>query len=224
MRAQFDDAEHAFQAVVEDRESTKAFLAEALRYLAALRLSNGDRRGAHEAAIQAVSLDPEAAPPEGAPSAASRLFSEARSEIGDTGLRCELAVERRDERARALVSVTGDPGQLARSAVVMCGSTEARAALVDARAELDVDAPAARCRASIETDLGVEIASADAALAPRVTPAPPEAATARDEGGRFPWLWVGVGAGVAAAVLLGAVLLSGGATTAEVGEPVAVEP
>jgi hypothetical protein len=206
---------------VRDGAATRADLAEAYRYLAALLSSRGDEEEARRAAARAVSLDPAAEPPEGAPASARILFSEARQRAG-SGLSCALRVE----GARATVGVSGDPGELAATAALACGPFETRGGLERehggrAFADLAVPAGAERCEARVLAQSGAALARASAPVsADRAAPAvaaartPPEPAD--DASGGVPWLWVGVGAGAVAAGVVSVLLLTSGPDDAEI--------
>ncbi len=228
--ARFDAAERAFDSVVRDGASTREDLAEAYRHLAALLSSRGDEQEARRAAQRAASLDVESEPPEGAPAAARALFAEARTRAG-TGLACTVRID----GARATVGVSGDPGELATSAALACGPFETSGALERehggrAFADLAVPAGAERCDARVLAGSGALLARASAeVVADRAAPAAaltPESAQPSDDGSRggVPWLWVGVGAGVVAAAVIGGLLLSSEPEDAQISSTRVVEP
>lgn len=248
--ARLGEAERAFESVTEDAAATRAELAEAYRYLAVLRLVRGLRADAEDAALRAVSLDRELTPPEGAPPTAAGLFDAARSLVPAGGLSCRLELPARPSAAgpvRARVRVVGDLGGLVATAALRCGGTErSRTPEPDPAgdgtriADIDVDAgPTGRrttCVAHLSTSANVVLAQDSGSfVAPAgegdrvgfVAPAggPGSSSRARDdeEGGGFPWGWVGVGAGVVVAgAVVAALLLGGGSDDAMLGPPVVV--
>jgi hypothetical protein len=236
--ARFEEAERAFSSVVEDGQSSRPDLVEAFRYLAILRLVQGRMADAREAALRAVSLDRGLQPPEGAPPAARALFDAERRRVPEGGLSCALELPPRPVASApvgARIVVQGDPGALVASASLDCGGREARAtpergSVGTAVATVAVDGgPAGRrtsCVARLLTASNVTLAQATGTFVARAPVADPGGDPLADprttprarEGGGFPWVWIGVGAGVlVASAIVTAVALSSGEDDATLG-------
>lgn len=78
--AEFERATRLFEDVLGNADAPIGELAEAHRYLGALRLLLGEPDAAERHVQMAVALDPEAAPPEGVPPAVEQAFADARGE------------------------------------------------------------------------------------------------------------------------------------------------
>ena len=246
--ARFEEAERAFEGVVQDGSSSRADLVEAFRYLSVLRLVRGMRGDAEEAAVRAVSLDRGLTPPDGAPPAAAELFDAVRERVPAGGLSCSLDLPPRPIASTpvgARVRVVGDLGGLVATAALTCAGRELRGTPERsgegvAVAQIAVDGgPAGRrteCVARVLTEANIVLARSSGNFVAR----DPDAGGAGGRvsvvgggagdgeasgggGGGFPWVWVGVGAGVAVAgAVVAAILLSSGSDEAYLG-PVTIQ-
>lgn len=244
--ARFEEAERAFEGVVQDGDSSRADLVEAFRYLSVLRLVRGMRGDAEEAAVRAVSLDRGLTPPDGAPPEAAELFDSVRERVPAGGLSCRLELPPRpiaSSPVGAQVRVVGDIGGLVASAALTCGGRELRGTPERsgdgvAVAQIAVDGgPAGRrteCVARLLTEANIVLARSSGNFVARDPNAGGSggvgllgggagAGPKGGGGGGFPWVWVGVGAGVAVAgAVVAAILLSSGSDEAYLG-PVTIQ-
>lgn len=90
LSAEFERAGEIFEGVLRDEAATPADLAEAHRYLAALRIMLGQAEPGARHATMAVALDPEATPPQGVPPEVEQAFTEAAEVLA--GQRARLSV------------------------------------------------------------------------------------------------------------------------------------
>ncbi len=216
-RADFEQAERAFDAYLARPELRSFEAAEALRFLVALEMVLDERAAAEEHARALAAIDPSAVLPDGAPDEAVAVFAAARSELaGGSGLSIVIA----PGGARATVTLRSTAA-LFRTLSIECRSGDARRTLDGATPTLELALDltghvvcegtarsaqgAALLVVEAETDVGALASSAPA-------PPPPGDDTA---------LIVGVTIGsvlVVAAVIVGVVLAtaSGDATVGPV--------
>ncbi len=158
LAAEFEDAARRFEAVLRSPAASGPDLAEAHRYLAALRSMLGSPADAQAHIAMAVALNPDAVAPEGAPSEVEEAFAEARAR----GERATLSITSADpleSGARATVTATLRPALPPLATLDLdCTSGEARAtergAAPSLSVTLELRGDEARCEARALTDAG----------------------------------------------------------------------
>lgn len=206
LEAEFDEAIAGFEAVLSRPSLDAAAAVECHTHLMTLRMLLGDADAARVHAAYALSLDPAASAPAGAPPEATQLLTDVRGELGGPA---RLSIERlspqeEGQETTIQASLGTSPDGLFSSLRLRCASGETAADESGAppRVELSLS-PSEEifCRASASNNAGAVL------LRVRQT------FTLEDEqeaaGGTSPWVWVGVGAGVlaVAAVVVAVVLL-----------------
>jgi tetratricopeptide (TPR) repeat protein len=243
-QARFDDAEAAFEAVLEATSATAGQVAAAHLYLAALALVANDEAAAAQHARAAVALDPAATAPEGSPLRLEALLRDAAAALPEGGL--AVAIEAPSCPAagapvQVRASLTGAPPGLVSSLVLRCACGAAPAQEAEAAAATVVELAAStngagagdslECTADARSTGGATLRSRRLAITlcqPAVAEVEAGAGAGaasddaeRERRRRRIGLGVGLGVGgalvAAAAVVLG-VLLGTGPDSAEIGE------
>lgn len=207
LEAEFDEAIAAFEAVLSRPSLDAAAAVECHTHLMTLRMLLGNAEAARIHASYALSLDPAASAPAGAPPEATQLLTDVRGELGGPARLTidTLAAPEEGQPTTILASLEPAPDGLFSSLRLRCASGEATADESGAPPSVELTISPDEeifCRASASTDTGAVL------LRVRQTFALGEE---EDEagGGTSPWVWVGVGAGVlvVAAAVVAVVLL-----------------
>ncbi|MFT5354330.1 MAG: hypothetical protein ACI9KE_001535 [Polyangiales bacterium] len=194
MEAEFEEAIEDFEAVLSRPSLDAAAAVECHTHLMTLRLLLGNADAARVHAAYALSLDPAASAPAGAPPEATQLLTDVRAELGGAARLTidTMVAPEQGQPATILASLTPTPDGLFSSLRLRCASGDATADESGAPPSVELTlSPEDEifCRATASTDTGAVL------LRVRQTFALDEMPGDNDEG-TSPWVWVGVGAGV----------------------------
>lgn len=208
--ADFEGAIDGFQAVLDRPDATRRQIVEAHRYLAGLRTALGQGEAAEQHAAAALALDPEVAPPEGAPPEAQALFARLKARPDLHAAR--LAIDAEPELqltvpSRIVARLSPAPPLLFETLTLRCEGAgtagQARGSPPSLALELAPTASSpVECHAEALTAAGAALV-ARARTLPLVTP--PATEQEEDAGGPLAWHWAvgGVGAAALIAVIVG---------------------
>jgi hypothetical protein len=221
LRARFEDAIQAFEAVLARPEMFVEEAVEAHRHLAVLHAVLGDVGEARLQAQVAVALDPAVAPPEGAPPEVEQLFATAREELG--GRRAEVTIAAdpfgRGDEVEVRATLDPAPPALASEISLRCesgrDSAEERGPPPSVELRVRAERDRIRCRAAAHTESGASLLTANTELeagsdAERSVEASLEVDDEVDDDGDgrspLPWILAGSGAAVLAGVIAAVVV------------------
>lgn len=224
LEAEFEEAIADFEAVLSRPSLDAAAAVECHTHLMTLRLLLGNADVARVHAAYALSLDPAASAPAGAPPEATQLLTDVRGELGGPARLTidTLATPEVGQPATILASVDPAPDGLFSSLRLRCASGDTAADESGAPPSIELTlSPEDEifCQASASTETGAVL------LRVRQSFVLGEEPGETGGGGTSPWVWVGVGAGVlvvAAAVV--AIVLLVPSNQATLGPPIIESP
>jgi hypothetical protein len=212
----FESARSQLRRVLSSPDLDPATALRAHRHLAGAEAALDEPERARVHALAAVALDPAVAPPN-RESAVAALFEEARRQLRGTA--SQLVLEQRSEGGEHHVRARVEPfvPELVASIVLVCepslGPEDLGAEGPAAQGAVwSTTAPTFQCEATARTGNGAVMLTAHArydTTAVAVPRAEPPPAVVEEDEGSSAWPWIAVGAGVAIALGVVAVLAFG---------------